>query len=464
MGGEDSFKEVDMEVHTLAAVNLKKEFGRVTAIDSTAIVFEGKIVFFSDASKQFSLNDELEYTAIDSTQEIDDLTFDRRIVEILSLVDSERVDISMEDVNYSVVQSRSDVISRTINIVNNSNVKLTVERCSIEPENFFVKLQQTAKQKENTLFDRTGRHHVVLKIFPRALGIHEFTLVVDFITPKSMKVQKKCKISLEVFTRNNVISGPRPSPIIRFTDISIKQYEVPSKLRLIDFIETRSTLEVLREKYSFLNEELSAANYRDKMHLETFIEEISLEVAFKKYSMKKGRFENIEKDGKVEFMRLKVKDVAEKRPSIGIGDKLSASDPFRPSPEQLVFEGFIYKVEDDAVLVKPDNDFPKSHHGKDFRIDFHFSRSSFRNFHHAVDTITSEAGLGFNFLFPEVRKVIALQPKIIAELDDGKLKVFNKNVDWIDNKLNAYQKEAIVNILRGDCRPLPYIIYGPPGI
>lgn len=146
-----------------------------------------------------------------------------------------------------------------------------------------------------------------------------------------------------------------------------------------------------------------------------------------------------------------------------MGDSIHVKDPYASKDRQQVYEGIIHKVENDSILVKFHAEFHSNHNRRDYSIEFHFSRAPFKRQQFALDQVISPRGLGLDFLFP---KLDALRKNLQLDVclnEDGNISMNGNDHEFFNKSLNVYQKEAVVNVLRGECRPLPYVIYGPPG-
>lgn len=100
--------------------------------------------------------------------------------------------------------------------------------------------------------------------------------------------------------------------------------------------------------------------------------------------------------------------------------------------------------------------------------------------HEIINELWRKNRLGEEFLFPFKDNIEYQTPKLaISSLDDvidfknnnlnkenntlvAPPKVVSK-IRWFNEKLNVQQKNAVINVLKGEARPMPYIIYGPPG-
>uniref|UniRef100_A0A182PIJ3 RNA helicase n=1 Tax=Anopheles epiroticus TaxID=199890 RepID=A0A182PIJ3_9DIPT len=253
--------------------------------------------------------------------------------------------------------------------------------------------------------------------------------------------------------RSNFIANPMPF------------YNVPSELYDL-VLTTTSRAEIcnaLERAPYCLNEELSPKNYSRIKKTLIHLEEIRLQIEFRQHDIERAHFTPEDS-----YLALDVENVAEARPSIMVGDAVRASAPW--TNDTTIYQGVIHRVLHSRVLLKFDKTFHSRYNGESYAIQFTFGRSSFRKQHHAIKRMQLTHGL--EYLFPERIKMqdpllnvrLNARNELVLE-EDAAEGGYTKGrlLPWFNSVLNRYQKQAVVNVLRGEARPMPHIIFGPPG-
>uniref|UniRef100_K1R4Y5 RNA helicase n=1 Tax=Magallana gigas TaxID=29159 RepID=K1R4Y5_MAGGI len=259
--------------------------------------------------------------------------------------------------------------------------------------------------------------------------------------------------------QNWVVPGERPqrngrTHVLKLPN-RLPQYPVPPLLREC-ILNGDPLLEICPE----LTQELTPENYVKRMKTLLHLEEIQMDIDIREFDLSRVTMRPVG-----EFLGLGVPGLAEGRPSVLLGDKVMLSDPC--DPQGPVYEGYVHEVLSEEVLLKFNSDFHLRYNGKDYDAQFTFNRSSVRRCHQAVQFA---GNLEENVLFPSF---VSPKPSQLQRtpssrsltnpgvtngqcMGDGALQFFN-------SKLNTRQKEAVTRILHGQSRPIPYVLFGPPG-
>lgn len=233
-----------------------------------------------------------------------------------------------------------------------------------------------------------------------------------------------------------IVSGERRSA----QNKHVRQIRLPDKKPPDQMYETmKMRFNEVHDAYPVLKEPLTRINYEQKLTTLVQLEEVELDVHLKNYDM-----DNVTMSRKREFLMLIVPGLAEGRPSILIGDKVVVR--FR-GPGNVKYEGEIWIVEKDDIFMKFNEKFQKSYAGEAVNVSFRTSRITIRRDHYAIENACK--------LDP-----LVLFPKQIPFRNTSPL---TSSIKWVNGELNERQRNAVEWILRGESRPAPYIIFGPPG-
>lgn len=143
-----------------------------------------------------------------------------------------------------------------------------------------------------------------------------------------------------------------------------------------------------------------------------------------------------------------------------VGDDIHAR---KKNDIRTEYNGKVIDLSDDSAVVRFDSNFDDTFNHEGYSVKFSFNPLYFYRLHRTVDMATKM--FNENFLFPN--KLINAETTQLNVYLDPMLQLRSKATEivlpWFNRYLNDYQKDAVLNVLRGECRQMPYIIYGPPG-
>ncbi|XP_022223447.2 probable RNA helicase armi, partial [Drosophila obscura] len=242
----------------------------------------------------------------------------------------------------------------------------------------------------------------------------------------------------------------------RFLGTHLPLFKVPERLTSVYLRdcnggEMRSALEA---QYPCLKGPLTMANYVERFSLLLSIEELELFVAMRKFDRHSAY---MERDG--EYLVLQLDDLAERRPSLVVGDKVNVSNIW--PGDNNTYSAIITKVLCNRSLLRFNASFHRLYNGEPCSIEFQCSRWPQRKQHYAIGKIVDT--MGQQFLFP-TEVVERKQHQLQVELVDGDdMYLLGTKLEWFNESLNFIQKRAVFHILRGATLNTPYVIFGPPG-
>jgi len=237
----------------------------------------------------------------------------------------------------------------------------------------------------------------------------------------------------------------------------LPQYKLPEHIRLA--IATKSTEDVMtsilykdkappEEMQADLSSELSWKNYSEFFKTLLWIEEAQMRIDIKNYDM-----ERVTMERRGRFYSLLIPGLAENRPSVLRGDTIKVS---YDNNQGKCFAGVVEMIECEKAIIQ----FPGSFNddfvdGLRFGVRFNFSTTNLRICHQALSR-------------PNVKNMPLDQVLFPNSLDQDDRQLSQplnivKRINYRNSNLNVEQKAAVIGVLEAVGRPLPYLIFGPPG-
>uniref|UniRef100_A0A671RWF1 RNA helicase n=1 Tax=Sinocyclocheilus anshuiensis TaxID=1608454 RepID=A0A671RWF1_9TELE len=218
-------------------------------------------------------------------------------------------------------------------------------------------------------------------------------------------------------------------------------YGVPQALR--DCVEGQKDVLIAQPA---LAEPLSLSWMLPRFSALLWLEELQAEREIREFSLTGA----ILRKGAV-YLHLEVPGLAEGRPSLFIGDKVLLKKPCSGGTV-IEYISYVMEISDEDVSLRVNADFQKNYLGEPLDVEFSFNRLTMRRCHCALE---QSKHFGDN-------SKTTLYVCAVSDLTMTAKRIPNPG-QFFNAQLNPAQKEAVKRILSGECRPTPYVLFGPPG-
>ncbi|XP_061679287.1 RNA helicase Mov10l1 isoform X2 [Syngnathoides biaculeatus] len=282
-----------------------------------------------------------------------------------------------------------------------------------------------------------------------------------------------------VITLTAHLSTPKRFPN-RLMPFFLPHYLVPQPVR--DCVAGQKDILVVQP---CLGEVLSASNAQARFSTLLWMEELHGEDELRQLTIQGARLRK-----GAAYLHLEVLGLAEGWPKLNIGDRVVLKS-LQSDSMMMEYISCVAEINDEDVSLKVNAEFHRSYLGEPLDVEFSYNRLTMRRCHHAVEQIKSFIEIFFPSILTTQTPLWTVK---WLEDDQNKIQDGNECIDQTPNNsvdmeskatqtkdgsvplkptaspghffnrdLNPAQKEAVKRILAGECRPTPYVLFGPPG-
>lgn len=228
--------------------------------------------------------------------------------------------------------------------------------------------------------------------------------------------------------------------------VKLHEYEPPKALKtILDMPDRDGKLKLLRA--GFIPRSFVAQTHSRLFHILLYIEEHQSAIDLERYDQENVLLKPPGSKGGVLYS-LEVPGLAEKRPSVILGDRILVKPHASTKPKW--WQGYVHRVGLTEVGLRFNKDF-SAFKGQRVDVRFCLNRSVLRRMHQALDS----GGLCERLLFPTSKNVLNPKPS------SGTLKALNPINRVVGN--NPPQRLAVSAIKNLRPGSPPFVIFGPPG-